>query len=79
LKQDNQLKIGLGAVLAFVGVKMLLTHTAYKIDTLLSLAVVAGILLAGVLAGPETSALCSSSRPPFCCCFPSSKGVNWEA
>ncbi len=38
------LKTGLGVVLAFVGVKMLLAHTAYKIDTLASLGVVAGVL-----------------------------------
>ena len=46
----HYLKIGLGAVLAFVGVKMLLAHTAYKIDTLVSLGVVAGILAVSVVA-----------------------------
>jgi len=46
----HYLKIGLGAVLAFVGVKMLLAHTSYKIDTLVSLGVVAGILAVSVVA-----------------------------
>lgn len=40
----HHLKIGLGIVLAFVGVKMLLAHSAYKIDTLVSLVVVVAIL-----------------------------------
>ena len=44
------LKIGLGFVLAFVGAKMLLAHTAWKLDTLVSLAVVAGILAIAVVA-----------------------------
>jgi tellurite resistance protein TerC len=46
----HYLKIGLGAVLAFVGVKMLLAHTPYQIDTLLSLGVVAGILAISIVA-----------------------------
>jgi len=46
----HYLKIGLGVVLAFVGVKMLLAHTAWKLDTLVSLAVVAGILAISVVA-----------------------------
>lgn len=45
----HYLKIGLGIVLSFVGVKMLLTHTAWKIDTLVSLAVVVVILTASVV------------------------------
>ena len=45
----HYLKIGLGVVLAFVGVKMLLSHSPYKIDTLLSLAVVIGILAASIV------------------------------
>src|SRR5512147_1278257 len=44
----HYLKIGLGAVLTFVGVKMLLAHTAYKIDTLVSLGVIACILAVSV-------------------------------
>ncbi|MFT3784447.1 MAG: TerC family protein [Nibricoccus sp.] len=44
------LKPALGIVLAFVGLKMLLAHTPYKIDTALSLAVVIGVLTAAVIA-----------------------------
>ncbi len=44
------LKTGLGVVLAFVGVKMLLAHTPYKIDTLVALGVVAAILTVSILA-----------------------------
>ena len=43
------LKIGLGVVLTFVGVKMLLAHTAYKIDTLISLGVIVLTLAASVV------------------------------
>ncbi len=46
----HYLKIGLGLVLAFVGVKMLLAHSPYKIDTLVSLCVILGILAASVVA-----------------------------
>lgn len=46
----HYLKIGLGVVLSFVGVKMLLGHTQYKIDTLVSLGVVCGILALAVVA-----------------------------
>jgi tellurite resistance protein TerC len=53
----HYLKLGLSAVLTFVGVKMLLpdlsefvTGVSYKIPTLLSLAVVAGILAIAVVA-----------------------------
>jgi tellurite resistance protein TerC len=46
----HYLKIGLGVVLAFVGVKMMLAHTAYKIDTLVALGAVALILAASVIA-----------------------------
>jgi tellurite resistance protein TerC len=45
----HYLKIGLGFVLSFVGVKMLLAHTPYKIDTLLSLGVVVIILAVAVV------------------------------
>jgi len=44
----HYLKIGLGIVLAFVGVKMLLAHSPYKLDTLLSLGVVVAIITASV-------------------------------
>jgi tellurite resistance protein TerC len=46
----HYLKIGLGVILSFVGVKMLLAHTAYKIDTLVSLGVVMVILAIAILA-----------------------------
>jgi tellurite resistance protein TerC len=46
----HYLKIGLGVVLSFVGVKMMLAHSPYKIDTLISLAVVVGIIAASVVA-----------------------------
>jgi tellurite resistance protein TerC len=46
----HYLKIGLGAVLSFVGVKMLLGHTPYKIDTLISLGVIVTVLTAAVIA-----------------------------
>ena len=45
----HYLKIGLGVVLAFVGVKMVLAHTAYKIDTLVSLGVIVLILATSVV------------------------------
>ena len=45
----HYLKIGLGVVLTFVGVKMLLGHTPYKIDTLVSLGVIVGVLTISVL------------------------------
>ncbi|RPH95217.1 TerC family protein [candidate division KSB1 bacterium] len=46
----HYLKLGLGIVLVFVGVKMLLAHTAWKIPTGISLAVVGGIIAASVIA-----------------------------
>ena len=46
----HYLKIGLGVVLSFVGVKMLLMHTAWKIPTPVSLGVVVLILAASVVA-----------------------------
>ncbi len=46
----HYLKIGLGLVLTFVGVKMLLGHTEWKIDTHLSLAVIVLILSGAVVA-----------------------------
>jgi tellurite resistance protein TerC len=45
----HYLKIGLGVVLAFVGVKMLLAHTAWKIPTLWSLGVIVLILAVSVV------------------------------
>jgi tellurite resistance protein TerC len=46
----HYLKIGLGVVLSFVGVKMMLAHSPYKIDTLVSLAVVVGIIGLSIVA-----------------------------
>jgi tellurite resistance protein TerC len=45
----HYLKIGLGVVLSFVGVKMILAHTAWKIDTLVSLGVIVAILATSVI------------------------------
>src|SRR5512135_2898456 len=50
MNKFHYLKIGLGVVLSFVGVKMLLAHTAYKLDTLVSLGVVVFILAASIVA-----------------------------
>ena len=46
----HYLKIGLGVVLTFVGVKMLLGHTPWKIDTLVSLGVIVLVLAGSVVA-----------------------------
>ena len=46
----HYLKIGLGVVLTFVGVKMLLGHSPWKIDTLVSLGVIVMVLAASVVA-----------------------------
>jgi tellurite resistance protein TerC len=46
----HYLKIGLGVVLSFVGVKMLVAHTQYKIDTLVSLGLIAAILSISIIA-----------------------------
>ena len=45
----HYLKTGLGVVLTFVGVKMILAHTAWKIDTLVSLGVIVLILATAVV------------------------------
>ena len=52
------LKVGLGIVLSFVGVKMILAHTPWKIDTLVALLVV--VL---VLAGSVVASLAMPKRP----------------
>jgi tellurite resistance protein TerC len=44
------LKYGLGVILCFVGAKMALAHTPFKIDSLVSLGVVAAILIISVIA-----------------------------
>ena len=46
----HYLKIGLGVILTFVGVKMLLAHTVWKIDTHISLGVIVVTLPASVIA-----------------------------
>jgi tellurite resistance protein TerC len=46
----HYLKIGLGVVLAFVGVKMTLGHTPYRIDTLVALLIVVLVLAVSVIA-----------------------------
>ena len=46
----HYLKPGLGLVLTFVGVKMLLAHTAWKIETMHALLVVAAILATALIA-----------------------------
>ena len=50
LDKFHYLKIGLGVVLSFVGVKMLLSHTLWKIETDVSLGVIIGVLVTSVLA-----------------------------
>jgi tellurite resistance protein TerC len=60
LDKFHYLKIGLGVVLTFVGVKMLLGHTAYKIDTLVSLGVIVSVLAASIIVSllrPKKAAL----------------------
>jgi tellurite resistance protein TerC len=49
LDKFHYLKIGLGVVLSFVGVKMLLAHSPWKIDTLYSLAVIVVVLATSVI------------------------------
>jgi tellurite resistance protein TerC len=44
------LKYGLGVILIFVGVKMSLAHSQWKIDTNLSLGIIAGVLATSVIA-----------------------------
>ena len=50
MNKFRYLKTGLGVTLAFVGVKMMLGHTAWKIDTHISLGVIVLILGTSVLA-----------------------------
>jgi tellurite resistance protein TerC len=63
----HYLKIGLGVVLAFVGVKMLLAHSAYKIDTLVSLGVIVVILATSIvwsLAKPKPVSMPKAEPEP---------------
>lgn len=55
------LKVGLSVILCYVGVKMLLIDI-YKIDTLVSLGIVVGILALSVVA----SVLFKEKKPPAC-------------
>jgi tellurite resistance protein TerC len=50
LDKFHYLKVGLGVVLSFVGVKMLLAHSPWKIDTHISLGVIVVVLAASVVA-----------------------------
>jgi tellurite resistance protein TerC len=50
LDKFHYLKVGLGLVLTFVGIKMLLGHSPYSIDTHISLAVIITILTSSVVA-----------------------------
>jgi len=50
LDKFHYLKVGLGVVLSFVGVKMLLAHSPWKIDTHVSLGVIIVVLAASVVA-----------------------------
>lgn len=49
MNKFHYLKIGLGVVLAFVGVKMLLAHSPWKIDTLVSLGIIVSILATSIV------------------------------
>ncbi|MBL9136399.1 MAG: TerC family protein [Verrucomicrobiales bacterium] len=63
----HYLKIGLGVVLSFVGVKMMLAHTAWKIDTLVSLGVIVLILAISVvmsLLRPKTPVMPAANAKP---------------
>jgi tellurite resistance protein TerC len=66
MNKFHYLKIGLGVVLSFVGVKMILAHTAWKIDTLVSLGVIVLVLTASVvlsLLWPKKVAPLSTTMP----------------
>lgn len=45
----HYLKTGLGVVLSFVGVKMLLSHSPWKLDTLASPGVIVTVLAASIV------------------------------
>lgn len=57
------LRAGLGIVLGFIGVKMLLAHTPYKIDTFVALAVVGGVLALSILASLARDWRCARKLP----------------
>ncbi len=66
----HYLKVGLGVVLAFVGVKMLLGHSPWKIDTHVSLGVIVVVLASSVIASlvwprkPKITAMVTAGDPP---------------
>jgi len=60
----HYLKIGLGVVLTFVGVKMLLAHTAWKIDPLVSLGVIVFTLAASIVMSLLRPKKTVSHEPP---------------
>ncbi len=69
LHKFHYLKIGLGLVLTFVGVKMILAHTQYKVDTAVSLGVIVAILAASIVWSlvkplPKAPALPAQQPPP---------------
>ena len=64
LDKFHYLKVGLGVVLSFVGVKMLLAHSPWKIDTLASLGVIVIILAASVVASLVWPKLPKKPGPP---------------
>ncbi len=67
LDKFHYLKIGLGVVLTFVGVKMLLGHTPWKIDTLVSLGVIIAVLATSIvmsLVRPKKVIIKSDAHAP---------------
>lgn len=64
LLRFRYLKPALVLILIFVGVKMLLIHSQYKIDTLTSLLVIVGILAAGVGASLLLTSRRNLETPP---------------
>lgn len=59
----HYLKPGLAIVLVFVGAKMLLAHTAWRISTVAALLVVAAVLLVAVVASVLRTRLQAIARP----------------
>jgi tellurite resistance protein TerC len=68
----HYLKLGLGVVLVFIGVKMLLAHTAWKIDTLPALIVVATVITASI----ATSLFCRRRKDRNRCAALSAKPAS---
>ena len=64
LDKFHYLKVGLGVVLSFVGVKMLLAHSPWKIDTLVSLGVIVIVLVASVVASLMWPKILKRIDPP---------------